>query len=90
MCLVNILWIFSIKRISFLSCESVSPLKSSSGDLIYDDKKKCELSNGWFSSVFTTEDLNNLPDITESDISVVKPLTKLNIKYKILWRKLII
>ena len=44
-----------------LKKEGVSDLINNNGKLITDDKEKCNILNNFFSSVFTKEDLDNVP-----------------------------
>ena len=43
---------------------SVGPLESDNGELIVEDKEVADEINKYFSSVFTVEDLKNIPVIT--------------------------
>ena len=38
------------------------PLKDQNGELLVEDQKNAELLNGYFSSVFTQEDVSNIPE----------------------------
>ena len=44
----------------------VGTLKCEDGSLVTDDSRKAEVLNNFFSSVFTCEDLNNLPSLDDS------------------------
>ena len=45
-----------------LKKEGIANLIKGNGDLTTNDKEKCDVINDFFSSVFTAEDLNNIPD----------------------------
>ena len=70
--------------------ENISNLLKENGSLTTNDKEKCDTLNDFFSSVFTKEDINNLPDfnnktnVTIPNIDITKEdvtdaLNKLNI-----------
>ena len=40
----------------------MGPLKDQNGELLVEDQKNAELLNGYFSSVFTQEDVSNIPE----------------------------
>ena len=42
--------------------DKVGPLKDQNGELLVEDQKNAELLNGYFSSVFTQEDVSNIPE----------------------------
>ena len=45
-----------------LKKEGIANLIKENCDLTSNDKEKCDVINDFFSSVFTAEDLNNIPD----------------------------
>jgi len=47
------------------SKDRVGPLKDSAGNIIQDDRRVCELLNGFFASVFTNEDIQSIPEEDE-------------------------
>ena len=53
--------------------EGVHELLNENGDLTNNDKEKCDIINKFFSSVFTKEDLNDIPDFTY-DNDILNPL----------------
>ena len=73
------------------SRQPISDLKKGNGELTVNDEEKAEVLNSFFSSVFTKEDLVNIPDaalhdleevledISISEVDVLKRLQKLNI-----------
>ena len=48
----------------------VSNLKNSDGQYISSNQHKAELLNDFFTSVFTKENLNNIPEINEKDVDI--------------------
>ena len=53
----------------------ISPLKKKNGTMAVSDKDKAETLNNFFGSVFTKEDLNNLPDSKPTEWSDGKTIT---------------
>ena len=45
------------------SKDRVGPLKDSSGTIIDDDRSMCDTLNNFFASVFTKEDIHNVPEV---------------------------
>ena len=43
--------------------DKVGPLKDQNGELLVEDQKNAELLNEYFSSVFTQEDISNMPEL---------------------------
>ena len=44
----------------------INSLEDEQGNLIHDNSKKAEILNNYFSSVFTREDINNIPQVNET------------------------
>jgi len=47
------------------SKERVGPLKDSAGNVIDDDSEMCNMLNSFFASVFTTENIDSIPEVTQ-------------------------
>jgi len=47
------------------SKERVGPLKDSTGKIIDNDSKMCDVLNDFFASVFTTENIESIPEVTQ-------------------------
>ena len=52
----------------------ISPLQNEKGEHVIDSKEKAEILNSQYNSVFTTEDLNNIPDLGPSNTNNIRPL----------------
>ena len=59
---------------------SIGPLKDAAGRLMKEDKDMADILNSFFSTMFTREDVTNIPQpvgmVYERDISMVKFTTK--------------
>ena len=64
----------------------IGPLKSDTGEVVREEKDMAELLNRFFSSVFTREDSNNIPEpkekVEKAGLSQVK-ITRAKVKSKI-------
>ena len=65
---------------------SLQPLKTADGTMTVENEEKAELLNDFFASVFTNEDLNNVPDI--DDKTVTAYLETLEITYDDVYKEL--
>jgi hypothetical protein len=52
----------------------ISPLQNEKREHVIDSKWKAEILNSQYNSVFTTEDLNNIPDLGHSNTNNIRPL----------------
>src|SRR5260221_11431428 len=53
---------FSYVRSKSRTKDRVGPLKDNNGQVVDDDQKSCDILNSFFSSVYTDENMNNMPE----------------------------
>ena len=66
----------------------ISSLKDKEGNLVTEDRERAELLNEFFTSVFLTEDLTNLPKVEEAELSNGKKIRETTIKKSDVEKKL--
>ena len=64
-----------------LKKEGIAHLINENNELTTNDKEKCDVINNFFSSVFTTEDPNNVPEF-KCDKDIPNPLLNCNVSFE--------
>ena len=79
---------FSYIKTKQRSVVRTGPLKNSTGDIVIGDTESAELLNEYFSSVFTVEDVANIPNTVVEFSENYEALSSIEITESIVTRKL--